>query len=373
MLKQGPVWAVGTMSGTSLDGVDAAMLRTDGLRILEFGESRYHPRPEADRQQIAARFGCWPDDEGVDEVAELIETEHARLLSHFTGAELVGFHGQTLAHDPRGRGTHQAGDGQVLAEILGLPVVWDFRSSDVEMGGEGAPLASFYHYACAEWIGAKEPLAFLNLGGVGNLTWLDPRPGTPLADDAILAFDTGPANAPLDDLMRDRLGQSCDTDGALAKAGQADEAIVSAFLDRAYFFKQPPKSLDRNDFADIAKRLAPLSDADAAATLCAIAAASVAAGLDHCPAQPSQILVSGGGRHHPVMMAELARRCPCPVHAVEEVGLDGDMLEAQAFAYLAVRVARGLPTSCKTTTGVAAAVGGGRISRPEGDRAVAAI
>ncbi|APX88396.1 anhydro-N-acetylmuramic acid kinase [Brevirhabdus pacifica] len=366
MLKQGPVWALGTMSGTSLDGVDAAMLRTDGEEILEFGESAYLERGEADRRRIAAAFGRWPGEPGVEAVAELIETEHARLLSRFEGYELVGFHGQTLAHEPRGRGTHQAGDGQVLAEVLGQPVVWDFRSSDVELGGEGAPLAPFFHHACARWIGAEGPLAFLNLGGVGNLTWVDPRPGSPLAEGAILAFDTGPANAPLNDLVQARLGQGYDAGGALAATGVIDEEIVARFLRHPFFFKRPPKSLDRNDFPDLARWLDGLDDGDAAATLCAVAAASVAVGLEHCPEAPGEILVTGGGRHHPVMMSELSRRCGCPVRPVEAVGLDGDMLEAQAFAYLAVRVARGLPTSCRATTGVAAAVGGGRISRPDG-------
>ncbi|MEY4981795.1 MAG: hypothetical protein RIR62_61, partial [Pseudomonadota bacterium] len=196
MLKGGPVWALGTMSGTSLDGVDAAMILTDGERILDFGPSAFRPYSPDEQATIRAALGQWPGDPAVARAAEVVEGAHAELLSRFSGAEVVGFHGQTLAHDPRGRGTHQAGNGALLARVLGLPVVWDFRSADVAMGGQGAPLAPFFHVACARRIGADRPLAFLNLGGVGNLTWVDPRQPAPESPGALLAFDTGPANAP---------------------------------------------------------------------------------------------------------------------------------------------------------------------------------
>ncbi len=364
MLKAGSVWALGAMSGTSLDGVDAAMVLTDGHRILEFGHTAYLEYREAQREAIRAGLGLWPGDAGVEAVAEVVEATHAQVLGMFEGAEIVGFHGQTLAHDPGGRGTHQAGSGVVLAQVLGLPVVWDFRSADVEMGGQGAPLAPFFHFACAKWIGAEAPLAFLNLGGVGNLTWVDPRHHTPDAPGACLAFDTGPANAPIDDLLAARLGLARDEGGALAAMGTPDAEVVTRFLAHPYFFKMPPKSLDRNDFTSLLAAVEGLSDADAAATLTAAAAAAVAKGAEHFPAPVQRLLVTGGGRHNKVMMAMLADLMRCDVVPVEAVGLDGDMLEAQAFAYLAVRVAMGLPTSCSGTTGVRAAIGGGQISRP---------
>ncbi|MCV2881555.1 anhydro-N-acetylmuramic acid kinase [Actibacterium sp. XHP0104] len=364
MMKSGVLRAVGAMSGTSLDGVDAAVLETDGHVITGFGDSAYRPYTDAERAVLRAALGRWPGDAGVEEAAEVVETAHAALLAGFGDCALVGFHGQTLAHDPAGRGTHQVGDGRILAEVLGAPVVWDFRSSDVEMGGQGAPLAPFYHFACAKWIGATEPQVFVNLGGVGNITWVDPGKDRPEEAGALLAFDTGPANAPLNDLMQTRLGKALDEGGALAAQGTPDEGIIAQVLKGGYFLKVPPKSLDRNDFPDLPARVADLSDADAAATLTAVVAASVARGLEHCPARPERLLVTGGGRHNPVMMAMLADRSGLPAVPVEDVGLDGDMLEAQAFAYLAVRVLRGLPTSCPSTTGVAAAVGGGRVSRP---------
>ena len=369
MHKDGPVWALGTMSGTSLDGVDAAMVLTDGRRVHDFGPSAYRPYSAAEQATLRAALGRWPGETGVAEAAEVVETAHAELLSGFSGAEIIGFHGQTLAHDPRGRGTHQTGDGALLAQVLGLPVVWDFRSTDVQMGGQGAPLAPFYHFALARRMAAKGPVVFLNLGGVGNLTWADPGLPGPDHPGALLAFDTGPANAPLNDLMQARLGCDRDQNGALAATGRVDARVIAAFLDHRYFYRVPPKSLDRNDFPDLAAAVAHLSDADAAATLTAAIASAVAAGLDHLPRPPARVLVSGGGRLNLTLMAMLANSLPCAVVPIEDEGLDGDMLEAQAFAHLAVRVARGLPTSCPGTTGVAAAVGGGRISRPEGNTA----
>ncbi|MGV8953126.1 MAG: anhydro-N-acetylmuramic acid kinase [Cypionkella sp.] len=364
MGKHGPIWVLGTMSGTSLDGVDAAMLRTDGQQIFEFGPDAYRPYTDAERATIRAAFGKWPGEAGVAAAAEVVEAAHVEVLSRFTGYDMVGFHGQTLAHDPANRRTHQVGNGDLVAQALGTPVVWDFRSNDVQMGGQGAPLAPFFHFACAQFIKATAPLAILNLGGVGNLTWIDPSMATPEATGALLAFDTGPANAPINDLMRNRLDLECDEVGQLAATGQVDEALVQAFLAQSYFHKIPPKSLDRNDFARFYKKTHKLSNADAAATLTAIAAACVARGAEHFPKPVTQILVAGGGRHNATMMAELAARMGCRVDAIEAVGLNGDMLEAQAFGFLAARVAYGLPTSCPSTTGVVAAIGGGQISRP---------
>ncbi|MCW1917822.1 anhydro-N-acetylmuramic acid kinase [Rhodobacter sp. KR11] len=357
------------MSGTSLDGVDAAMVLTDGVRVLDFGPHGFRPYTAAERAVIAAGFGRWPGDPGVRAAAEVVEGAHIELASRFSDVALVGFHGQTLAHDPGGRGTHQAGDGAVLAEALGLPVVWDFRSADVALGGQGAPLVPFFHHALARRLGAEAPLAFLNLGGVGNLTWVDPGRLSPEAPGALLAFDTGPANAPINDLMQARLCLAQDEGGALALQGAVDEAVIAGFLRQSYFHRMPPKSLDRNAFHDLLPGVAHLSDADACATLTHAAAAAVARGAEHFPQAISRLLVAGGGRHNQALMAALRQRLPGMSHgAVEDIdatGLNGDMLEAQAFAYLAARVRRGLATSGPATTGVRAHVGGGQISQPD--------
>jgi len=364
MLNQGPVWALGAMSGTSLDGVDAALVQTDGERICDFGETAYRPYQDRERACLSQALGRRADDRGVAQAAMIVENVHADLLSGLGQADIVGFHGQTLGHWPDQGQTHQAGNGALLAEVLGIPVVWDFRTMDMDLGGQGAPLAPFFHFACAKWIGATAPLIFLNVGGVANMTYVDPAFDRPEQPGALLAFDTGPGNAPLNDLMQQRFGRDMDRDGALAARGQADADILNDLGTNGYFHKIPPKSLDRDDFAFLSGAVSGLSDADAAATLTAAIATSVMHGMQHCPQAPTQVLVTGGGRRNPVVMRTLAAGLDARVAPVESVGLDGDMLEAQAFAYLAVRVARGLPTSCATTTGVSAAVGGGKISRP---------
>ncbi|WP_336097428.1 anhydro-N-acetylmuramic acid kinase [Roseovarius sp. CH_XMU1461] len=371
MLGPGIIRALGAMSGTSLDGVDVAALDTDGERIAGFGPSGYRPYEPSEEAALRAALGRWPGDD-LAAAEEVVMRAHIEALTEIE-ADLVGFHGQTLAHEPQGRGTHQLGDGAALAEALGRPVVWDFRSADVRLGGEGAPLAPFYHFACAKYIAAKAPLGFLNLGGVGNLTWVDPRHDRPEAEGALLAFDTGPANAPVNDLMMARRGEPFDRDGALARQGRVVDGALELFLEEPFFYRMPPKSLDRDAFADMIALVGELSDADAAATLTAMAATGVLKAMEHCPSPPERMLVTGGGRRNPVMMEMLRAALDCPVEPVEAVGLDGDMLEAQAFAFLAVRVARGLPTSCPGTTGVRAAVSGGTLSRPsaEGPEAVA--
>jgi anhydro-N-acetylmuramic acid kinase len=364
MKNRDPIWALGAMSGTSMDGVDAALVKTDGETILEFGSTGYQEYSPEEREVLQAAQGCWQGDERAKAAARVVENAHVRLLSQFEGAEIVGFHGQTLAHDAASARTHQVGAGGNLARALGRPVVWDFRTADMALGGQGAPLAPFFHFALARWICATEPLAILNLGGVGNLTWIDPGKARPDEDGALIAFDTGPGNAPMDDLLRNRTGEKYDPNGSIAAGGKVDQAIMEAALATPYFMRMPPKSLDRGDFDDLGDAVADLDLADALATLAAITAGAVVTGIDHCPTQPSRVLVAGGGRLNATLMAMLKAALDCPVDPVEAAGLDGDMLEAQAFAHLAVRVVRHLPTSAPGTTGVAAPVAGGVVSRP---------
>ncbi|MBU3032131.1 anhydro-N-acetylmuramic acid kinase [Paracoccus marinaquae] len=360
---------LGMMSGTSLDGVDAAMIDTDGRRIAGFGRAGFRPYSDNESAVLHAALGAWPDEAGVAEAAEISVAGHAALAADFPEAELIGYHGQTLAHDPKGRGTHQAGNGAALAHATGRPVVWDFRHEDVRRGGEGAPLVPFFHWACADWAAGqgllpRAPVAFLNLGGVGNISWVDPRAPAPEAAGACLAFDTGPANAPINDLMRARRRLAQDRGGALAGSGRADMDIVAAFLRHPYFQRPPPKSLDRDQFSMLPDAVAGLADADAAATLVAALAGAVAAGWRWLPTPPETLLVCGGGRHNAAIMAALNAALETSVQPVEAAGLDGDMLEAQAFGWLAVRVLRGLPISGPMTTGVPEPVCGGRISHP---------
>ena len=357
-------WALGFMSGTSLDGVDAALIRTDGVDIFEFGPGAYHRYQ--DRQQRALR-------DALRRAAQLTPHEaaekslwarEARLLAdaHLAcveelgedapQAEIAGFHGQTILHRPDVRVTVQIGDAEALAEGLGVPVVHDFRSADVAAGGQGAPFAPFYHLALARHAGLTEPCAFLNMGGVGNVTFVDPTAPAPEAEGALLAFDTGPANAPIDDFVRSRSGARFDENGALAAFGMADEALIGQWVASASYLQEPaPKSLDRNDFASIAEDLGGHSEHDGAATLAGFAAACVSEARKLAPRPPSRWFVCGGGRHNPALMKALSDRLGAVVEPVEAIGVDGDFVEAQAFAYLAVRSSRGLPLSAPGTTG----------------------
>ena len=355
--------AAGMMSGTSLDGVDLAVIETDGIDVFEFAESAYRPYTPHERDVLRAALGKWPGEDGVAEAARIVEDAHIELASDLSGVDLLGFHGQTLAHDPKGRGTHQIGDGSRVAFETQTTTVWDFRSADVALGGQGAPLAPFYHWACARWVGLIKPAVFLNLGGVGNLTWVNTKEIAPDHFGALFAFDTGPANAPMDDVvMKAGLGRF-DKNGDLAATGKIDAGILESFIEHPYFDAPAPKSLDRNAFAELSQAVSKLTPEDALATLAECVCGSIAMGFQHLPAVPSALYVTGGGRQNAHLMSLLTDLLPCPVATVEALGLDGDQLEAQAFAYLAARVAKGLPTTAPGTTGVGAAVSGGEITR----------
>jgi len=374
-----PVWALGLMSGTSLDGVDAALLCTDGVEITAFGPGAERPYAA---EEVAAISAVMADPmahrppETYDYNQRLRSAAHEVLQAHAHAVidllcktdispSLIGFHGQTVAHAPDEGWTWQVGDGAALAHAVNRPVVWDFRTADMEMGGEGAPLAPVYHWALARHIGADAPVAFLNLGGVGNVTWVDPAAKAPESEGALIAFDTGPANALINDWMLQKTGEPLDRDGAAAAAGTPDLKMAqSGNALQAYLQRPAPKSLDRNDFSSFLDVVRDLSVEDGAATLTALTASCVAASLPHLPSPPARWLICGGGRKNPVMMAMLAENLAAPVDPVEAVGLSGDLLEAQAFAYLAVRSARGLPLSFPGTTGCGAPATGGRLSEP---------
>jgi anhydro-N-acetylmuramic acid kinase len=364
---------IGLMSGTSLDGVDAAWLETDGERIAAFGPTLtlpYDDRLRADLRRILTLAPTLdPADRRLKTVEARLTEYHIRAVAALDRpADLVGFHGQTILHQPEQRRTWQIGNAEELAWRTGVKVAWDFRSADVAAGGQGAPLAPALHAALARDL--PKPLAVLNLGGVGNVTWI----GSAEADDGaaasaggqvgggLVAFDTGPGNGPLDDWVTRHTGERFDRDGALARAGQVDRTVLGQLLAHPYFARPAPKSLDRLDFATslAASGLDALSPADGAATLVAFTAEAVA--LAPLPAAPLHWLVTGGGRHNPSIMAALRAVLRVPVEPVESVGWDGDALEAQCFGFLAARVAAGLPISFPGTTGVAQPMTGGRMA-----------
>ncbi len=352
---------IGLMSGTSLDGIDVALIETDGEGHVVAGPWLTRPYDRALRDALRSVLGGKGTTAEVERRLTEAHAEAVQLLidRHALGAiDLLGFHGHTILHLPQQGRTWQLGDAALLAQLTGVDVVGDFRSADVAAGGEGAPLVPLYHAALAR--GLERPLAVLNIGGVANVTWIGPdkKEG---GEGELLAFDTGPGNALIDDWALATTGQSADYDGALAAQGKVDQALLQRFLAHPYFARRPPKSLDRDEFA--AFMPAGLSPEDGAATLTAMTAKSVALATRHFPEPARRWLVTGGGRHNPSLMAMLAKELGVPVAPVEAVGWEGDALEAQAFAYLAIRSRKSLPLSVPGTTGVKAPATGGRFFR----------
>lgn len=338
-----------------MDGIDAACIVTDGHRVIERGPSATLPYDAAFRSRLRAVLGGKGPVKAVERELTLLHVEAARALLAKTGpVDVVGFHGHTILHRPDQRRTWQIGEGALLAAELGVPVVDSLRVADVEAGGQGAPLVPAYHAALAADL--PKPLAVLNIGGVANVTFIG-------ADGTLIAFDTGPGNALVDDWMHQRAGLPMDPEGRHAGRGQVDENALAMLLDHRYWSKPPPKSLDRDDFS--AAAVGHLGRDDGAATLTAFTAASVARCLAHLPARPGRWIVCGGGRRNATLMRMLAERlAPAVVEPVEAVGWDGDAVEAEAFAFLAVRSLMGLPVSFPGTTGAPRPLTGGVLHRP---------
>jgi anhydro-N-acetylmuramic acid kinase len=362
--------ALGLMSGTSLDGIDAALIDTDGERVARFGPVGYRPYADGERDLLhralaaataltdrAARPGV------LAEAEALVTQAHAEAVEDFLRAHaiarrdiaVVGFHGQTVLHRPERRLTVQIGDGAALARRVGVPVVYDLRAADVAAGGQGAPLVPVFHRALVENLHRPHPIAVLNIGGVANVSYIDG------AD--LIACDTGPGNALIDDFMRARSGAPCDRDGAAAAQGRVDEAWLAGALAHPFFAAPPPKSLDRNAFASLDGFSLGLEDG--AATLTAFTAAAVAAVVPLLPRAPRSWIVAGGGARNPTLMRMLAARLkPATVESAQGVGWSSDAIEAQAFAFLAVRCLNGLPITFPGTTGAPRPMTGGVLARP---------
>lgn len=369
--------AIGLMSGTSLDGIDAALVTTDGIIVSEhvaFISRAYSPEFTSNLKGAVALAHGLPEipcgDPVVAEAAAELTRLHAdavRELLDFAGLEpgdirVVGFHGHTVDHRPDASpaATWQIGDGALLAALAGIDVVGDFRSNDVANGGQGAPLLPFYHRALVG--GQDEAVVILNIGGVANVTWIGAGNGIGNGigngeDAPLLAFDTGPGNALIDDWMLAHTGQSYDDNGALARTGAVSEPVLRDLLAHPYFDRPPPKSLDRDEFDTALCR--GLSPEDGAATLTAFTEQAVVRALEHFSETPGRWYVTGGGRLNGLMMAGLERLLGVPVDQIEVLGVNGDAVEAEAFALLAVRSLLGLPYTFPETTGSPRALGGG--------------
>ena len=363
--------AIGLMSGTSLDGVDVALIETDGRRVNAFGPSGYRPYTDTERgllRQALAEAVDLPQRDArpgvLREAERAVTAAHAEAVAAFTAqhriaredVDIVGFHGQTVLHRPAQKMTVQIGDATALAKAIHIPVMHDFRAADVAAGGQGAPFVPVYHRALAQSLEREGPMVVVNIGGVSNITYID-------GADTLIACDTGPGNALLDDYMFRTMGQLFDCEGRTAAQGTADEAWVARALEHPFFRLPPPKSLDRNHFASLALREMPPTDG--AATLTVFTAAAIARIVPLLPKEPRSWIVAGGGARNLTLLRLLRERlAPATVEAADALGWSADAIEAQAFGFLAARGLKGLPLSYPATTGVPIPMTGGVIARP---------
>ncbi len=362
--------ALGLMSGTSLDGIDVAALETDGDAHVRRGPSMTIPYDAdmrralsialAEAQSLKAR-SARPN--SLADVEQRLTEHHAAAVAAFLdrqgmardAVDIIGFHGQTVLHRPERGLTVQLGSGPLLAKLTGRPVAYDMRAADVAAGGQGAPLAPAYHRALASAL-PERPIALINIGGVANATWIG-------RDGRLLAFDTGPGNALIDDFMMRRTGAARDNNGEFAARGSISQETVRAYLSHPFFAAPPPKSLDRNAFNGA--MIDGLSLEDGAATLAAFTAAAIARAREHMPEEPQMWVISGGGRRNRTLMTMIAGLVENAVVPAEAAGFDGDALEAEAWAYLAVRCVRGLPITFPGTTGAPKPMTGGVLAEPQ--------
>jgi anhydro-N-acetylmuramic acid kinase len=342
---------LGLMSGTSLDGVDAALVETDGHRILCCGESCYVPYTAAEQEQIRAVIAGKGDEQAVAEMITRVHIKAVKQLLAHQQVDVIGFHGQTIWHKPQEGKTCQIGNATLLAKETGVKVVYDFRSNDMRHGGQGAPLVPLYHRALVAE--RQKPVAIINIGGVANITYIGKQ------ESDMLAFDTGTGNALLNDWVKQHTGALYDKDGEIGAKGKVDQEALESLLDHAYFAAKPPKSLDRNDFSH--SPVSALSLEDGAATLTAFTVEGIIRAMEHCPEAPHALYITGGGRLNPTLMRMIKARVGIPVEPIEALGANGDVLEAQAFGYLAARSLLGLPLTLPSTTGVKEPVTGGEV------------
>ena len=358
--------ALGLMSGTSMDGVDVAVIRTDGEGIVEKGGHHFHAYSSEQRDRLRqaivaaqplrdrqARPDC------LAQAEAMVTDVHAQAVISFMDKEgltpgdiaLVGFHGQTVLHRPQDALTIQIGDGAALSRRIGIDVVYDFRASDMESGGQGAPLVPVFHQALCRSSQVTYPVIVMNIGGVANITYLVSHEAPPVA------CDVGPGNALIDDFMLERTGTAMDRDGRMAAMGRVDAAVLEALLAHGFFAQKPPKSLDRHDFSRAP--VSALTTADGVATLTAFSAQAAALILRFLPEKPKSLIIAGGGAFNPTLVRMLAAAFGLLPVTADAMGWSTQALEAQAFAYLAVRSQRGMVLTFPSTTGVVHPVTGG--------------
>lgn len=371
------IWtAIGLMSGTSMDGIDVALVRSDGKGHVERGASQFFAYDPATREllEVALETAKEITDRtarpgNLEHVEQEITRLHVEAVKGFLqkqelsveAVDMTGFHGQTVLHRPEIGLTVQLGDGDLLARETGIPVVYDMRANDMKFGGQGAPLVPVYHQALASSLSEesreKMPAVFVNIGGISNITYIG-------ADGELIAFDTGPGNALIDQWVQAHAGIPFDQGGMIAAEGQVVQGLVDRYLDDPYFARKVPKSLDRNDFQMPDPSEASLEDG--AKSLANLSAAAIFKACEHLPKPPKLWIICGGGRHNPAIMADLKEMgdaMDADVVSAEDAGFDGDAMEAEAFGYLAIRAKLGLALTFPDTTGVKEPVSGGVLTK----------
>ena len=346
--------AIGLMSGTSSDGIDVAYLESNGLSLSLLGGWATYPYTKSFRKQLRRINSDRSNQSGIEK--ELTEL-HYRAVQEFLNSkklnpeeiDLIGFHGHTIEHNPEKSRSVQIGDGELLAQKLNITVFNNFRSNDIRHGGQGAPLAPIFHSKLAAQF--ERPLAVLNIGGVANVTWIGGH------EEELWAFDTGPGNALIDDWVMQHGAGEYDVDGAIAARGSINFEALEGLLNHEYFNQNPPKSLDRNEFFMGLRE--DFSLEDGAATLGRFTAETVRLSQMHFPRPVTRWIVCGGGQHNKFILSQLRNNLDQPVLVADDVGWHGDAIEAQAFAYLAIRSSLGLPISFPNTTGVSTPLTGG--------------
>lgn len=366
--------AIGLMSGTSLDGIDVALLRTDGEAVVERGPFLARPYDATFRRRLQGALetakAIGKRDERPGDLAEIeraLTLRHGEAVRAFleenglaaSDIDVIGFHGQTVLHRPDAGLTVQLGDGGLLARETGIDVVYDMRANDMAHGGQGAPLIPAYHAALAAGLSGAtgKAVVFVNIGGISNITFIG-------AGGAIVAYDSGPGNTLIDQWVEAHAGIPYDQGGMIASEGRVDPGLAERYLGHAFFTDPVRRSLDRNDFRPPEGPDASLEDG--ARTLAHVTAAAILRSARHLPERPKLYVVCGGGRLNRVIMGDLAALAEtegAEVVTAEAVGLDGDSMEAEAWAYLAVRSLRGLPLTFPGTTGVTAPVTGGLLQK----------
>lgn len=356
--------ALGILSGSALDGVDIAYIRTDGVDVYETGHMMSVPYEESLRQKVRSILGIRPDTPEnqalLNEVEEELTTFWAQAVREYIETydvkiDVIGLEGHTVCNDPKEHYIYQLGDGHLLAQLTGIQVVYNFHAADIAAGGQGAPLdVTFYNAVTSQY---PRPLAVVDISSISSIAWLG-------SYGEMVAFNSGPGNAAIDEWVFKHAGMHMDYNGKLAIMGHINEQIVAAMMKHKYFAQYPPKSTHREEFREKLEHLEGLSLEDGAATATAFVAESIAYSLLlYVPDIPKRIMVCGGGAKNPTLMRFLRQKLAnIEVCTAEDWGCDSLAVDVQAVAYLAVRRLHFLPISFPTTTGVIEPMVGGKIA-----------